>query len=116
MVRRPASDPPAPTLAEALPVAWCAGVGGPVHAQVHGAGGQPEGPAVTALCPCGLELHYSSLAARRYVERQVADLGETVIITTPAGSWAVPRHFIALHSLKAADLPALAAQYEWEQV
>jgi hypothetical protein len=55
---------------------------------------------------------------QRLVEQQVADLGECVSVTLTATGQAfmVPRHFIALHGLKAPDLPALAELYGFEEV
>jgi hypothetical protein len=67
-------------------------------------------------CPCGEALHYTSLAHQFAVERLVAVHGPDVTITTPEGSWRVPRHYIALHGVKAVDLPALAVQYGWVKV
>ncbi len=67
-------------------------------------------------CPCGLPLHYDSPALRRAVERLVRELGPTIPIHTPYGSWAVPRHFILLHGLLARDLPALAAKYGFARI
>ena len=64
-------------------------------------------------CDCGLPLHYSSSKSRRAVEDLVAELGPTVPVHTSQGSWLVPRHFIALHGLKAIELPELAEKYGW---
>jgi len=50
------------------------------------------------------------------VQRLVDDLGELVRITTPDGTWLVPRHYIALHGLAAYDLPRIAKQYGWLKV
>lgn len=41
--------------------------------------------------------------------------GLYVRVRTPVGTWRVPRHFIALHGLKAEELPALAKTFEWEK-
>lgn len=48
------------------------------------------------------------------IEAFVAEHGETVQVTTPGGSWWVPRAFIALHGIKAEDLGALADRYGWK--
>jgi hypothetical protein len=71
-----------------------------------------------ARCPCGRVLHYSDAAIQAYVERSIEERGPTVPASTPAGTWFVPRHFIALHGLTAAALPRLARAYGWgkEQV
>ena len=47
------------------------------------------------------------------IERFVADQGEFVQVTTPSGSWWIPRAFIALHGLKAEEIPALVDKYGW---
>lgn len=62
------------------------------------------------LCPCGEPLHYRSGDYRRIVEKLIAVLGPDMNVTTPAGSWRVPRHYIALHGVQADELPALAAR------
>jgi hypothetical protein len=65
-------------------------------------------------CPCGQALHYSDPAIQAYVERMIEELGSTVSISTPAGTWHVPRHYLALHGYDAADLPRLARLYRWD--
>jgi hypothetical protein len=57
------------------------------------------------LCACGLPLHYADPIAEAWVRRLIAQEGEFITVTTPEGTWKVPRHFIALHGLRAADLP-----------
>ena len=61
------------------------------------------------MCPCGLPLHYTNPVIKRYVEDLIATKGEKIMVTTgsPPRSWMVPRHYIALHGLKAAELPNL---------
>lgn len=70
---------------------------------------------VVKLCACGDPLHYSNEQTQHYVELMVALHGECVTITTPDGSWKVPRHFIALHGLKSKELPHLAAVLGFER-
>jgi hypothetical protein len=41
------------------------------------------------------------------VNALVAQLGKDVPITTPDGTWLVPRHYIALHGVRADELPGL---------
>ena len=53
----------------------------------------------TGLCFCGRPLHYSDPAIEAYVERAIAELGPMVTVSTPAGTWSVPRHYIALHGI-----------------
>lgn len=68
------------------------------------------------LCPCGQPLHYGSDTARHIVENYIAKVGATVAISTPEGTWRVPRHYVALHGIKADDLPELAALLGFERV
>ena len=65
------------------------------------------------LCPCGQPLHYSNRRTREFVEDLIADLGPTVRVIIPQGTYLVPRHYIALHGLKAWELPALAVHFGW---
>jgi hypothetical protein len=64
-------------------------------------------------CPCG-QVHELSAKTRVAYENVVGGLPPTVVITTRAGSWLVPRIFMAVHGLKASELPALAEQYGFE--
>lgn len=66
-------------------------------------------------CPCGH--NHSDSIAWAYVVKQVADLGETVVVTVfGLGSWRVPRVYVAMHGLRGDQLPALASKYGWERV
>lgn len=65
-------------------------------------------------CPCGQE-HIGS-PSLPHVAKLVQELGETVVVTAPAGSWHVPRVFIAMHGLKAEELASLADKYGWRRV
>ena len=65
------------------------------------------------LCPCGQPLHYRNPESRTKVEAMVAELGMNVRISIPAGSWMVPREYIALHGVRATALPTLARRYGW---
>lgn len=67
------------------------------------------------LCACGKPLHYVNQELKGIIAAYCRDLGPTVRIQTRKGVWHVPRHYIALHGLKAAELPALAKQYGFEQ-
>lgn len=58
-------------------------------------------------CHCGRPLHYWDPTVQRYVENLIATSGENVRIETPRGAWLVQRHYIALHGIRAADLPKL---------
>jgi hypothetical protein len=60
------------------------------------------------FCTCGQPLHYTYPAMRVAVERLIAQSGdEDVAVTNGARTWIVQRHYIALHGLKARDLPYL---------
>jgi hypothetical protein len=67
-------------------------------------------------CPCGRPLHYSDPTLRFRVEQLIAELGPTVTVTVNNRAWQVPRHYIALHGLIAAQLPALAARFGFTEV
>lgn len=41
------------------------------------------------------------------VEELIRQFGPDIVITTPQGSWLVPRHYVALHGIKAWELPSL---------
>ncbi len=66
-------------------------------------------------CPCGAEHQDSDRSIRTGISlaRLVAEAGETVPVTTPDGTWDVPRVYIGYHGLKAWELPELAARYGW---
>lgn len=67
-----------------------------------------------STCPCG-EVHELTAAVRPAYEAVTAGLADTITVTTPAGSWRVPRIYIAVHGLKAAELPGLAGRYGFER-
>jgi|HubBroStandDraft_5_1064220.scaffolds.fasta_scaffold345534_2 hypothetical protein len=68
------------------------------------------------LCACGRPLHYESDELNEMMEALISVVGETVKVTTPRGTWIVPRHYIALHGIKAVELEQLANHYGWEKV
>lgn len=59
------------------------------------------------MCPCGKPLHYSDIEIQLVVEKMIDELGEYTDVTTPDGTWRVSRHYIALHGIKANELPDL---------
>jgi len=69
-------------------------------------------------CPCGRPLHYTDPDVLRLVEEQITRLGPTVLVRllSGGGSYRVPRHYIALHGLKAWEIEDLAKRYHWEYV
>lgn len=71
---------------------------------------QPE------LCACGKPLHYSNPETQRTIQKFIDQLGPTVTIRCFGKALKVPRHFIALHGLRASELPYLAEQYGFEEV
>lgn len=58
-------------------------------------------------CPCGRPLHFTSPEAERIVRSFVADHGEDLLVTVGDRTWRVSRYWIALHGLKARELPSL---------
>ncbi len=62
-----------------------------------------------AKCHCGQPLHYSDDQIRRRVEEMIKLAGgdEYIIVSCGGRRWRVQRHYIALHGLKAVDLPTL---------
>lgn len=69
-------------------------------------------PATTEFCPCGQPLHYLSRESERSVRSLITDLGENIPVNFGDRVWLVSRHYIALHGLRAADLPDLAHAIE----
>ncbi len=69
------------------------------------------------MCPCGQPLHYATPEAAAYMDRVVAELGDCIAVQALGkGTYLVPRHFIALHGLKAEELAVLAFLYDFEQI
>jgi hypothetical protein len=67
-------------------------------------------------CPCG-EVHELSAATRAAYEAVTAGLPSSVLVhVSGVGGWFVPRIYIAVHGLKASDLPELAATHGWDHV
>lgn len=65
----------------------------------------PEPP---VLCACGRPLHYTNPETQAVVEALVTKFGETTIVEVPGlGRYKVQRHYIALHGLRAIELPQL---------
>lgn len=63
------------------------------------------GPSVH--CFCGEKLHYTVPAIQEQCTNLCKVLGEYVQVTTPAGSFAVPRHYVFLHGIKGAEVPTM---------
>ena len=60
------------------------------------------------LCHCGKPLHYLEQTDRAAVELLIATFGRTTRVTVLGGdTYLVPRHYLALHGLKADELGSL---------
>jgi hypothetical protein len=59
-------------------------------------------------CACGEPLHYASRGREAMVRFVVAEKGEYIPVTMGGITYRVQRHFVALHGLKAEELPELA--------
>ena len=59
------------------------------------------------MCACGKPLHYRSAATEQMVRELIASCGDYVVVHYAWRCWRVPRHYIALHGLRARDLPSL---------
>lgn len=60
-----------------------------------------------STCACGRPLHYSDSRIQALVQDQVDKLGEDILVSTRGRTWSVPRHYIALHGIKAAEIESL---------
>lgn len=58
-------------------------------------------------CHCGRELHYSDPVIEAQVHELVQHFGVFINVTVGSRTWRVNRHYIALHGLKAEELPDL---------
>lgn len=68
--------------------------------------GVPNGYAMPQ-CGCGRPIHYTDGRIAAAMMELVEQVGEFVTVQVAGlGSWRVSRHYIALHGLIAADLPA----------
>lgn len=61
-------------------------------------------------CPCG-EAHEMTSQVREAYENVTLGLPPAVKVTAGQRAWLVPRIFIAVHGLKAGELPGLAERY-----
>jgi hypothetical protein len=68
------------------------------------------GPDPYFRCPCGRSHRLSA-----EVGELIRTAGPLALVTTPDGSWQVPRVWIAVHGLKPHELPALARAHKWKQ-
>lgn len=68
-------------------------------------------------CGCGQLLHYNDPEMEQEIRALVAKHGVTIAVQVADQShgYLVPRHYIAKHGLKAAELEELATRYGWEK-
>ena len=59
------------------------------------------------MCHCGRPLHYTDRVVERMVRTLIEQTGEYVPVAVGGRTWLVQRHYIALHGLKAQELPDL---------
>jgi len=65
-------------------------------------------PIKEIFCHCGKPLHYRNAEIERIAKMFVMEFGEYIPVTIPnKGTWKVQRHYIALHGLKASEVPDL---------
>ena len=59
------------------------------------------------MCHCGRPLHYTDPVVEQMVRRLIEQTAEYVPVTVGGRTWLVQRHYIALHGLRAQELPNL---------
>jgi hypothetical protein len=70
----------------------------------------------TVNCACGQPLHYSSDETRQMIERMVEELGPFVVVHVGGSAWKVQRHYLALHGIKASELPELSLRLGFAKI
>lgn len=65
------------------------------------------------MCSCGRLLHYEDPATRTLMDKMVEKFGPLTTVVVGDRSYRVPRHYIALHGLKAWEVPQLAVRFGW---
>ena len=75
---------------------------------------QGEKEEVSVNCHCGQPLHYQDARIQASVELLVRLLGEYMPVRAGGRTWLVQRHYIALHGIKAAELPFLGFEERTE--
>jgi hypothetical protein len=58
-------------------------------------------------CHCGQPLHCQDPEVQRDVEKLIRAKGARVVVRAGGRAWLVDRHYIALHGIKAVELPLL---------
>ena len=59
------------------------------------------------MCACGKPLHYTDPVLQQMVQQCIDEFGENIYIRLGDRVWLIPRHFIALHGIKAWELEKL---------
>lgn len=68
-------------------------------------------------CGCGEPLHYTDPIIERGMQAQVQRMGYNIVVSNDAGhAYLVPRHYIALHGIKEAELDEIATRYGFQSV
>jgi hypothetical protein len=62
------------------------------------------------MCHCGRPLHYTNPKLQELTQKFVEELGEYIPVHWNGRVFLVQRHFIALHGIKAQELPNLGFQ------
>jgi hypothetical protein len=65
-------------------------------------------------CPCGAS-HQMDARTKAEYDKVTAGIDPLITVTTGAGSWRVPRIFIACHGVKASELAEVAEQYGFDR-
>jgi len=55
---------------------------------------------------CGQPLHYTNPVIEQIMRESIAKYGPNIHVTCDGRTWLVPRHYLALHGVRGADLPA----------
>lgn len=58
-------------------------------------------------CHCGKSLHYTNPETQKLIEKIIEEKGEFVVVQVGQRKFNVQRHYIALHGLRAQQLPDL---------
>jgi hypothetical protein len=59
------------------------------------------------FCHCGKPLHYSDPVAEAFTRGMIETMGPTLKVSVNGRVWEVQRHYIALHGVRASELPDL---------
>jgi len=69
------------------------------------------------MCACGQLLHYKTPEREYMMCKIVRELGALIPFWIGAEEgYMVPRHYVALHGVKASELPELAKRYGWKRI